>query len=198
MISPTTSHATLPAFATVSKTLAAAASDIPTAYLHALWCGLVVGGQYCSPKEWVALASGDGEFWNSLTPEAKQIILQIAEGTLLQLEDPDFTLMLLLPDDDSSALESRVEALTEWCLGFIIGFDKKKQPVLLEGDAAQALADLTKISEMECDVEETEEDEQSYTELVEFVRVSVMMIHQMIQEKQPNPAITHSTGTTWH
>lgn len=196
MITPT--HAKLPSFSVVSKTLAAAESDIPAAYLHGLWCGLIVGGQYFSPKEWLSLAANDTEFWQTLAPEARQVFLQIAESTLLQLEAPDFTLTLLLPNDDESALESRVEALTEWCLGFIVGFDKKKQPLLLEGDAAQAFADLSKISEMQCDVEETEEDEQSYAELVEFVRVSVLMIHQMIEEKQPNTIITHPTGTTWH
>jgi uncharacterized protein YgfB (UPF0149 family) len=94
----------------------------------------------------------------------------------------DFGFQLLLPDDEAP-LQLRADAVNEWCLGFAFGLQNQRyQHALLTGDGAQALADITKISEMDFGIIECEEEEQSYMEIVEFVRMAVLTIHQNFLE----------------
>ncbi len=179
-----------PSFETVSQTLAPFDPPIGAAYLHGLWCGLIVGEQYCKPQDWLDLAWNSTDVWEGLSPQTQRVLLQLAEQTIVALTTFDFGFELLLPNDEVS-LQLRANAVNEWCLGFVLGLQNQTyQHTLLTGDGAQALADLTKICEMDFGIIECEEEEQSYMEIVEFVRIAVLTIHQNFLEN------TRSRGDT--
>lgn len=99
----------------------------------------------------------------------------------------DFGFRLLLPNDETS-LQARADAVNEWSEGFVYGVQNQRhQHELLTGDGAQALADITKISEMDFGIIECEEEEQSYMEIVEYVRMAVLTIHQNFLENTRKP-----------
>ncbi len=84
---------------------------------------------------------------------------------------------LLLPDDDQ-ALSDRLDALSRWCRGFLVGLglsglsgDTKLAP-----DITEAMRDLAEIVLVDPVVEATEDAEASFVELIEFVRVAASLI----------------------
>ncbi len=80
----------------------------------------------------------------------------------------------LLPDDDEPLAE-RATALAQWCQGFLYGLGTGRLNSIdeLPGEVGEIVHDLTEISRATPGEEDpTEDDEQAYAELVEFVRVA--------------------------
>jgi uncharacterized protein YgfB (UPF0149 family) len=75
----------------------------------------------------------------------------------------------------------RVQALAEWCQGFLVGFGTgvKANELEFSDEAQEVLRDLVEISKVDPDREETpeEEDEVALNELEEYVRTAVMMLY---------------------
>lgn len=89
----------------------------------------------------------------------------------------------LLPDDDLP-LEQRVLALSQWCQGFLYGFGSARvvRPEELPTSIDEILHDLADISRAEVDVTEAgEEQEQSYSDLVEYLRAGVQLVHDELE-----------------
>ncbi len=89
----------------------------------------------------------------------------------------------LLPQD-SLPLAERLEGLAMWSTGFLNGIGCALNQVqagdLLEKD--ETIADLVEISQLDSDAEETDENEALYSELVEFVRLAVLDLHENLKQ----------------
>lgn len=97
-----------------------------------------------------------------------------------QLADDNMGLTLWLPED-TEILEERTMALAQWCNGFLAGLGGggKNALTTLSEDASDALNDLVEISKAEVlNTKESEEDENAYAEIVEYVRIVVYMIRE--------------------
>ena len=97
-----------------------------------------------------------------------------------QLADENMGLSLWLPEDNE-ILEERTMALSQWCSGFLAGLGSggKEELTTMSEDANDALGDLAQIAKAEVlDTEESEEDENAYAEIVEYVRIVVYMIRE--------------------
>lgn len=84
-----------------------------------------------------------------------------------------------LPDDDVP-LEQRTAALSQWCQGFLYGFGSVRaiQAEELPASIDEILRDLANISRAEADVGEAgEEQEQAYSDVVEYLRAGVQLVH---------------------
>jgi uncharacterized protein YgfB (UPF0149 family) len=114
---------------------------------------------------------------NALAGETKQLIVDLYQTTLGQLGQGNFEYSLLMPDDEDS-LHVRTDALGHWCQGFLLGlrYSGVNNTAQFTGELAEILDDITEISQVTSEaLEGTEEEEQSYTELVEYLRVGVML-----------------------
>ena len=91
-----------------------------------------------------------------------------------QIEDDQYQLTLLLPDDDQP-LPIRLLALAQWSQGFLGGLGSVATAVgkALNESSKELLADLVEISQLSVDEEQSEENEVLYAELAEYVRISV-------------------------
>jgi hypothetical protein len=97
-----------------------------------------------------------------------------------QLSDEDLSFALWLPDDEEM-LEDRTMALSQWCSGFLAGIGSSGDETLdvLSDDATDALKDLQQISTADVsDTSESEEDETAFAEIVEYVRIVILMIRE--------------------
>ncbi len=113
-------------------------------------------------------------------PEARRQLRLLRASSLGHLCDPDSGFMPLLPDDDQD-LNQRVEALAQWCDGFLYGLATKPALDLNQGspELREIVNDLIQISRagIEDEVEPDENaDENAYMELVEYVRAGVQLI----------------------
>ena len=101
-----------------------------------------------------------------------------------QISSADFTLQLLLPDD-SRSLRERGASFIQWCEGFLSGLGAAGvvKFYALSSEGRELLDDLYKICRLDPDdMNDAGEDEESaLTELIEYVRMGAMLIHEEIR-----------------
>ena len=114
-------------------------------------------------------------------PTADEVAMleRLRHQTEAALADPDLTFEPLLPEDDAS-LGERTTGLVDWTRGFLGGFGLGGTPETaksLTDDAQEVLRDLATIATSDFDYEEGDTDEDALIEIVEFVRVGVLLLH---------------------
>jgi uncharacterized protein len=96
--------------------------------------------------------------------------------------------------DDTEALSERVSALGEWCGGFLQGLAVANPASIqsLSEDAAEIVKDFTEITRAEFGSdEESDEDEQDYMELIEYIRMSALLINEELRADKAAPVTLH-------
>ena len=130
---------------------------------------------------------------DALAKETFETLRQLYLSICQQLQNGDFDYALLLPDDDVD-LEIRTEAMAHWCQGFLMGLryvgvtDLSK----FSGELGEIIDDISEISQVTTgQLDYSEEEEQSYTELVEYLRVGVMLFNETLnsQVRESNNSI---------
>jgi hypothetical protein len=108
-------------------------------------------------------------------------IMQLYTVTASALQDEEFSFHPLLPDDEDEIV-SRTAALASWCEGFLAGFayrlaGEETPAGSLSEEAAEVLRDIAAMAQAEAGSDENEDDaEDSFSELVEYLRVAVVNI----------------------
>ena len=92
-------------------------------------------------------------------------------------EFSDFDFSLIIPSDDERITE-RAEAVSLWCSGFLSGYGESGRQLRSDdtSDVKEALLDLSRIASMSQEVPEGEENESDLTEIIEFIRISTLLI----------------------
>ncbi|MDA1073230.1 MAG: UPF0149 family protein [Proteobacteria bacterium] len=158
-----------------------AAVGISAAELHGAVCG-------------IAVASGDAFHINQLLDLVGEEALSdgmsvgaFVEAALTDLLADDFRFSLLLPADDEP-LKMRVDALANWCAAFTsavaagVADTSGDQPLDLSKEAEGILDDMLAIANIERVVDEDEESESELVELVEFVKVGVLLLQNLVRD----------------
>jgi uncharacterized protein YgfB (UPF0149 family) len=173
-----------------------ASSILPAAELHGLVCGFAAGNPAeFSLSDFVQLVGTD-----ALTDEAA--IGEFVGGVLDVLYSPDMDFMPVIPDD-SAVLGLRLEALAQFTAGFLSGFgaafssasyDPESMTSKVTRDdlpleVQEILHDFASISGLDEEAEGDEQDEVSFMELFEYVRVaSVLALTLMPQTDEKEAA----------
>jgi yecA family protein len=172
----------------LEQTLRAAAAEGGASEAHGLLAGIICAGGKPAPEAWLAHLLGE----NTLSAAAMEIRKQLQTlhtGILRQLNDDAFGFELLLPADDAP-LSLRTESLSQWCGGFLYGLALGgfREETGMPETVSEVMKDFYEISHARFAYEATDDaDEAAYTEIVEYVRMSVLLLHE---ELQPLP-----TGT---
>lgn len=180
----------LPKYSHILLTLDKLDSDIDPGELHGAICGLLSAdsnGSFQTVSDNL-LPSMDSD--NLLHREELSTLEILFDTTKNQLNDPNCDFHLLLPDEEDS-LEELVFSLGEWCQGFLLGLSLGgiKNPDKLPEEGAEIAKDFLEIARAGSayDIEDTEEDEQSYEELMEYVRVGVLLINEILNPEKSLP-----------
>jgi uncharacterized protein len=146
--------------------------------VHGLICGILCGNPKRSTA-WEALIAGNKE-----TAKTHEVLQALYERSAQQLGDFLFEFQLLMPDDQES-LPVRAEALTLWCQGFLTGL-KLAQIQIVDrepSEMTEAINDIIEIAKMNYEeVVASDEDEAAYVELIEYVRMAIILIYQDLRE----------------
>lgn len=123
------------------------------------------------------------------------ILSQLADQVSEQIPAEEISFNLLLPDDES-AISERSSALAEWCAGFIsgVGIGGLGEKSQLNDECDEFIKDLVSLSRMETAVEDSEDAENDLFEIVEYIRVGVIMLHQechQIENDNETPKVLH-------
>lgn len=173
-------------FADLSRLLA----PIDPAELHGLLCGLLCTGMDLDRDQWLhhareALAN-DREF----SPIVDDLLLHLFDDGVTRIDSPDEPITPLLPDDDAP-LRERVNALGGWCQGLLygLGLGESGWNDRLGEESQEFLQDVADIAQIGFDIDEAgEADENAYAEVVEYLRVGLMLIQQ---DSSSTPFRTH-------
>lgn len=154
------------------------------AELHGLLCGLLCLDVDLDRDRWlncVHEAMGrDSEFSQPVC----SLLAKLLELGAAQMNAPDGCVTLLLPDDDAP-LRQRVDALGDWCQGLLygLGLGEMEQRGVLSRESWEFLHDVGDIAQIGFDTDSASEaDEIAYAEVVEYLRVGLLMIQQDIQQ----------------
>ncbi|MGV0035233.1 MAG: UPF0149 family protein [Candidatus Azotimanducaceae bacterium WSBS_2022_MAG_OTU7] len=92
-------------------------------------------------------------------------------------EFSDFDFSLMIPDDEA-AIAERAESVSLWCSGFLSGFGESGRQLDADdaSDVKEALQDMGRIAAMSDEVPDGEENESDLNEIIEFVRISTLLI----------------------
>ena len=117
------------------------------------------------------------------TQESKQLMEQVYQIVQSQMTDSNLQFELCLPDSDNIDLSARVNALASWCDGFLYGLANAglQEKQSLSAEAQEILLDFSRIAQLDGADTGEEDEEISYNELMEFVRMAVLLIAEEIQ-----------------
>jgi uncharacterized protein YgfB (UPF0149 family) len=155
--------------------------------LHGSLCGFLCAGGQTDREHWLdSLALEVGVVDADASSADRRALARLYDHSLRQLEDTGGSFMPMLPDDDSP-VERRLDALVEWCRGFMggLGLADLDRDRLDQTEAGEILQDFGRIAGGAFDLShDDEEDESALTEVIEYVRVSVLLL----QTELPAPA----------
>lgn len=162
----------LPNYSDLNDALEDATSDFQPAEAHGLLCGIICATPDERNADWGKILTNQ-----QANPDALELLQQLYTSSTQQLGEFSFEFNLLLPDDDVD-LNQRTESLGLWCQGFLTGLQQGDKNKPLSEDAQDALKDITEIAQVNFgDIPSTDEDESAYADLVEYVRLAVLMIY---------------------
>lgn len=149
---------------------------------HGTVCGLVCGRGDIEPQEWLALtttatdAIAEGDL---LAKEASDSLSHFFFETVSALADNNLKFYPLLPEDDNE--EVCLQGIAQWAQGFLMGLSLAGDEKLSEypEEVAEFVEAMTSIANAdEYDLAGDDSDEEAITELIEFIRIGVLLVNE--------------------
>lgn len=143
--------------------------------LHGTLTGFLCAGGSTTPQNWVRDLELDADRIGSEADVFEQLHADVS----IALDDSGLGFEPLLPPD-TAPLAERAVALVEWCRGLLGGIglaNAAKRVAALDDDGREILRDIGEIAATRFDFSDSEEDEQSLAELIEYVRIGVLTLH---------------------
>lgn len=162
----------------VNAELMAVHAGVLAAECHGFICGYFCASNSIVAEVWQDYLLGEIDEDVDLS-DCFAMLGRMASQISEELLADDISFSLLLPDDESSISE-RTSALAEWSAGFIsgLGIGGLADPSKLEEECDEFIKDVVSISRMETTMDESEDAESDLFEIIEYIRVGVIMLHQ--------------------
>ncbi len=165
-------------YKTVNAAVGLANLTLSAAEVHGMASGMLCAEAQTPCSDWLK------ENFTGLTvPDGDRVLLErlFAETGRLLASD-NFAFELLLPDDEN-ALGERVIALKSWCQGFLYGVGMVTKTLGDNLETQEILSDISEFSKLDAHAE-GEEDEQAYSEIIEYLRTAVMILRHNFSAKR--------------
>lgn len=164
-------------YAACRDALERAEADVTAAEFHGTLCAMLcarpdLAMEACVAEIVVCEHPPEGRAWS-------RVLREHGERSRRAFAEGDFDLELLLPEEGASITE-RSDALGDWCRGFLYGLgvaggDFSER---LSDDAREVVADLVEFTRLDVEEEACEQAEKALTEIVEYLRVGVLLIYE--------------------
>jgi uncharacterized protein YgfB (UPF0149 family) len=180
--------------AKVDQALEQLETEMRASECHGALSGLFCGRGQLDKDEWLAFIAPGVDPQDLLLRESLAALGMLHDITRQQLNDNLLDFHPLLPEDDAS-IDDRIDSLAQWCQGFLLGLSAGgvTQVEALPGEGGEFLRDLLDIARADSyELEDDEQDEQSYFQLLEYVRTGVLLLNE---EMHPSKAPPRSEAT---
>lgn len=160
----------------LAETLTRLRAGVSASDLHGSLTGFLCAGGKTTAEAWPGALELDAGHAGELLDDAFPLLYRHCRE---QLDDSDLGFEPLLPADDVN-LADRAEALVEWCRGFLGGVGLASNNLAhgeISEDAREIVQDFSTIAASSFDYGGDEEDETALNEVLEFVRVGVLLLY---------------------
>jgi yecA family protein len=163
---------------------------------HGALCGMLCAQGSTDAAKWMLHVLGEHDVSSPLLRDIGKQLLQIHQITVEQMNGHDVEFELMLPDDDES-LEDRIEALGTWCDGYVYGLAVGgiTEDTELPEDSKEIIKDILEISRAgyvvddEAEQEISEDDEEAFMEVCEYVRMGILLVYEELQPLQSSQTV---------
>lgn len=158
------------------------------AELHGFLAGQLAGGKRFSRGEWLRAAAEQGDLSQNPDEVEGDVLFTTYQHTLAEMTRSDMAFTPLLPADDD-ALADRVDALGQWCQGFLLGLGLAGVN-MEDSELADSLRDLSAIAQIGSDGTDTDDEdaESDFFAIFEYVRMSAIDIFWQFNREAAAPA----------
>lgn len=181
-------------YAELDSILSRAGTHWGAGQAHGLLCGQLAAAGVDARQDWLEQVLEGTDTNNALRGEARSVLEALFEYTHRQLSARQSAFQPLLPEEAGS-VEERVEGLAHWCEGFLHGLvtsqaAQANKDKLATEPLSEIIKDLLQLTRATADPDEDEEtNENAYSELVEYVRVTTQLVYEEMAElRTPGPA----------
>ena len=184
----------LPDYDQINDALQGAPCELDAAEFHGQLCGLLCTCDRLELADWLMVSLPESDPVN-LSPATRELFQVLLDYSQAAVGSEAFEFQPLLPDD-TAGLAARLEALANWCQGFLFGISHAGVSDIqaLPGELPEVVEDFINISRAEdFELENEEEDEAAYMELVEYVRVGVQLFHEELRAQSDNHTVPPDT-----
>lgn len=164
---------------TVQDVLDGVGAEVGAAESHGMLCGMLSGPRDADRARWIAEVLADTEPKGEAARACLETLSLMYDETTAAFAEENFEFAPLLPDEEAD-LVSRTRAMGEWCRGFLfgVGYTQPGADSALPAEVREALSDLAEIARVASRPDEEEDDEEAYTEVLEYVRVAVLLCRE--------------------
>jgi hypothetical protein len=151
--------------------------------LHGLLTGLVAGGMFKDSEDYLEHMA---EMFNnglSIKNPLKTTSEKMVKEIFSQFDSMEMSFELLLMDEDET-LADQAQELLNWVQYFLVGFGLNKRDLkATSNEVREIIEDFTNITHMETDIEDSNENQADFYEVIEFIRVSSVLCYQELGKK---------------
>jgi uncharacterized protein YgfB (UPF0149 family) len=179
----------LPLHQTVELQLLEAECDHSASEVHGILLGLIAATGHPGFMQWLNEFMPAFQHPDRAHPEALKALAMLHVATAKSVADEGFDVPLLLPDDEI-VIDVRTAALADLSRGLLLGIAAggvDSQTDLSE-DSGEIISDLTELCHI---VSGDDGDEDAYTELSDYLAVSVRLLHVELKSKHRSAETQH-------
>lgn len=165
---------------------------VSPAELHGLLLGRSCAGAI--PEHAACLEDAGVLFDGEIPPRLQDAVNGLHEMQQAELANAQLMAVTLLLPDDDSPLVQRLQALSQWCQGFLSGFGSHAAQLKLSERAEEILNDLIAISQLDAEenLSADNSDEASYMHLTEYLRVTPVLLYTEFVKPEPKASNTEA------
>ncbi|MDP1970192.1 MAG: UPF0149 family protein, partial [Methylobacter sp.] len=124
-------------------------AELSAGQAHGMATGMLCANEQAQSAEWLTELFRHGA---PLADENRTTLVHLFEDTRSLLASDEFEFDLLLPSDDA-LLSEQVEALTDWCQGFLLGVGFTHTVSDLSKEASEILKDIVEFTKLDTEAE---------------------------------------------
>ena len=175
------SGADTPDFMALDAVLRECSAAMAAAEAHGHLCGWVCAAGETPQGVWVEQVFGGFDALAAGCPHGEPLLSGLYVWTCAALRSEDLGFALFLPEDEAP-MGDRIHPLRGWCRGFLSGVGLGRGSAALPDSVAEVLRDMAEMSRIAEDAGgDTEEDEQAYMEIVEYLRACVWLTAEALR-----------------
>lgn len=163
----------------IDSTITKINPSLSAAEAHGMAVGMLCGNIGTENSFWLEEVLEDG---GSISDQDKTALEDSFELTRSALIDSDYGFQLLLPDEESP-LGQQLEALRNWCQGFLYGLGSCLQTADWSQESLEIVKDIAEFAHLDSNAE-GEEAENDFMEITEYVRTAIIYLRTELNSGQ--------------